>query len=153
MRPGSPTPSDPHGTWRYTTYSPHGSANIGSPLLIATADSLCGSTDTLTHRIIECGNGGEMWRWTKTRMAVILRINVCYIPDDWPLRIYFHICPRQRQEAILWMVAFFFFFRVQHSDQPTLSDYADFMRRARWKAHSLPQRLRRIGNYLTAWQG
>jgi hypothetical protein len=113
--------------------------------------SLCGSTDTLTHRIIDCGNGGEMWRWTKTRMAVILRINACYIPDDWPLRPHFHIWPRQRHEAILWMVAFFVFFRVQHSDQATLSDYADFMRRARWKAHSLPQRIRRIGNYLTAW--
>jgi hypothetical protein len=29
----------------------------------------------------------------------------------------------------------FFVFRVQHSDQPKLLDYADFMIRARWKAH------------------
>jgi hypothetical protein len=46
------------------------------------------------------------------------------------------------------MLAFFVFFRVQHSDQPTLLDYADYMRRKRWKAHSLPQRLKRVGNYL-----
>jgi hypothetical protein len=49
------------------------------------------------------------------------------------------------------MLAFFVFFRVQHSDQPTLLDYADYMRGARWKAHSLPQRLKRVGNYLTVW--
>jgi hypothetical protein len=112
---------------------------------IALSDSdrcnFCGQTDTLTHRIIECGDGGEMWQWTSVRMAAILRINACYIPHDWLLRPHFHIWPRKRHEAVLRMLAFFVFFLVQHSDQPTLLDYADFMRRARWKAHSFPQRL------------
>jgi hypothetical protein len=48
----------------------------------------------------------------------------------------------------LWILAIIVYFRVQHPDQPTLLDYADFMRWARWKAHSLPQRLKKVGNYL-----
>jgi len=49
------------------------------------------------------------------------------------------------------MLAYFVYFRVQHADQPTLLDYADFMRRARWKAYSLPQRLQSVGNYLSVF--
>jgi hypothetical protein len=82
-------------------------------------------------------------------MAAILRINACYVSDDWPLRPQFNLWPRQRHGAALWILAFFVYFRVQHPDQPTLLDYADFMRRARWKAHYLPQRLKKVGNYLT----
>jgi hypothetical protein len=62
---------------------------------IALSDSdrckFSGQTDTLAHRIIECGDGGDMWRRTRVRMAAILRINACYIPNDWPLRSQFHI--------------------------------------------------------------
>ena len=36
----------------------------------------CGQTDTLSHRIMECGAGGDIWRFTRVRMAAILRINV-----------------------------------------------------------------------------
>jgi hypothetical protein len=68
---------------------------------IALSDSdrcnFCGQTDSLAHRIIECGDSADMWRWTRVRMAAILRINACYIPNDWPLRPQFHIWPRQRQ--------------------------------------------------------
>jgi hypothetical protein len=56
--------------------------------------------------------------------------------------------PSQRHGAALWILAFFVYFRVQHPDQPTLLDYADFMRRARWKAQSLLQRPKKVGNYL-----
>ena len=108
----------------------------------------CGQTDTLSHRIMECGAGRDMWRWTRVRMAVILRSNAYHISNDWPLRPQFKFAPRQRHGAVLWMLAYFVYFRLQHADQPTLLDYADFMRRARWKAYSLPQRLQRIGNYL-----
>jgi len=55
---------------------------------------------------------------------------------------------RYSSAPVVWMLAYFVYFRVQHADQRTLLDYADFMRRARWKAYSLPQRLQRIGNYL-----
>jgi len=110
--------------------------------------SYCGQTDTLSHRIMECGAGRDMRRWTRVRMAVILRSNAYHISNDWPLRPQFKFAPRQRHAAVLWMLAYFVYLRVQHADQPTLLHYADFMRRARWKAYSLPQRLQRIGNYL-----
>jgi hypothetical protein len=37
---------------------------------------------------------------------------------------------------------------MQEHNQSTLQDYVDFLRRARWKAHRLPQRQKRFGNYL-----
>jgi hypothetical protein len=91
----------------------------------------CGQTDTLSHRIMECGAGGDMWRWTRVRMAAILRINACYVSDYWPLRPQFNLWPRHRHGAALWILAFFLYFRLQHPDQPNLLDYADFMRQAR----------------------
>ena len=114
---------------------------------IALSDSdrcnFCGQTDTLPHRILECGAGVEMWRWNRVRLCTILRINACPIPSYWPLRLQFNVWPRQRHGSVLWILAFFVYFRVQHSDQPTLLDSADFMRRAR----SIPQGLKRVGNW------
>jgi hypothetical protein len=73
--------------------------------MIAISDSdhcnYCGQTDTLSHRVIECGAGGDMWRWAGVRMAAILRINACYVSDDWPFRPQFNIWPRQRHGACL----------------------------------------------------
>ena len=82
-------------------------------------------------------------------MTAILRSDAYHISDDWPLRPQFNLWPRQRHGAVLWILAFFVYFRVQHADQPTLLDYADFTRRARWKAHSLQQHLQRVENYLS----
>ena len=109
----------------------------------------CGQTDTIHHRIIECETGRDMWRWTQARIAAILRMNTCCVSDDWPFRPQFNLWPPQRHSAVVWILAFFVYFRVQHPDQPNLLNYADFMRRARWKAHSLPQRRMKVGNYLT----
>jgi hypothetical protein len=41
-----------------------------------------------------------------------------------------------------------FFFRATLRVRLKLMDYADFMRRARWKAYGVPQRVRFIGHYL-----
>jgi hypothetical protein len=54
--------------------------------------------------------------------------------------------PSQRHGAALWILAFYF--RVQHPNQHTLLEYADFTRRAHWKAQSLLQRPKKVGNYL-----
>jgi hypothetical protein len=75
---------------------------------IALSDSdhcnFCGKTDTLAHRIFECGDGGDMWRWTPVRMAAIPCINACYIPKDSPFRTQFHFWPRQRHGAVVMVV-------------------------------------------------
>ena len=56
---------------------------------------------------------------------------------------------RYSSAPVVWMLAYFVYFRVQHADQPTLLDYADFMRRARWK--STPYRSVSRGSG-TIWQ-
>jgi hypothetical protein len=93
-----------------------------------------------------------MWRWTQGHLATMLRTYPCHIPEDWPLRPRFSLWPPQRHGAVLWVLAHFVFYRVQHPTTPTLEDFADFMRRARWKAHPLPQRRKRVGGYLTIFE-
>jgi len=42
---------------------------------------------------MECGADRDMWRWTRVRMAVILRSNAYHISNDWPLRPQFKLAP------------------------------------------------------------
>ena len=76
--------------------------------------SQCGQIDTLEHRLTDCGVGKEMWRWTRVRLAALLRTNATYIPDDWTLHPSFSIWPPQRHGAILWILPHFVYFRMQH---------------------------------------
>jgi hypothetical protein len=119
---------------------------------IALADSaLCthwGQIDTLSHRLADCGAGKAIWRWTQGHLATMLRTHTCHIPGDWPLLPRVSLWPPQKQGAVLWVLAHFVFYRVQHTTTPTLQDFADIMRRACWKAHPLPQRRKRVGGYL-----
>ena len=55
----------------------------------------------------------------------------------------------QRYGVILWVLAYFVYYRVQYPTTPNLRYFADFMRWARWKAHPLPQCCKRVGDYLT----
>ena len=42
----------------------------------------CGKTDTLQHRITDCGERAIIWNWTRTRIAALLCIDLRYITDD-----------------------------------------------------------------------
>ena len=53
----------------------------------------CGKTDTLQHRITDCGERVVIWNWTLARIAALLRIDSRYIPDNWTIRPYFHFWP------------------------------------------------------------
>jgi hypothetical protein len=44
--------------------------------------SQCGERDTLLHRITECGEGREIWEWTRKRIAWILRMDPVWIPEE-----------------------------------------------------------------------
>jgi hypothetical protein len=109
---------------------------------IALADTAhcthCGQLDTLSNRLIDWGAGKEMWHWTQGHLEPMLRTLPYRIPDDWPLRHRFSLWPPQRHGAVLWVLVYFVYYRVQYPTTPTLQDFADFMRRARWKAHPLP---------------
>jgi hypothetical protein len=70
------------------------------------------------------------------------------IPNEWPLRPTCNIWPPKKRRAVLWILAHFVFFRSRHHTHPTMVDYADFMRRARWKTQHVPEKQRFLGNYL-----
>jgi hypothetical protein len=82
----------------------------------------CGTTGTSEHRILECGEGRTVWRWTGVRLASILRSSADQIPDEWPLRPAFQLWPPQRHGAVLWILAHFVCCRTQYSTQTALSE-------------------------------
>jgi hypothetical protein len=100
--------------------------------------------DTLLHRLTDCNEQA----WTLTRIAAILRIDPRHIPSEWTIRPGFQFWPRQKQGAILWIIAHMVSCCTQHSHPLTLTDYADFMRRARWKAYQAARQRDNVGNYL-----
>jgi hypothetical protein len=51
----------------------------------------CGKTDTLQHRITDCGEKALVWNWTRNRIAVQLRMDPRLIPDDWTIRPKFSL--------------------------------------------------------------
>ena len=109
----------------------------------------CDQFDTLSHLKTECTAGKDIWTWTREHIATTLRTTITQIPAPWPLWPHFQIWPPQRYGAILWIIAHLVYYRTQRRHQLTLADYADFLRRARWKAYLLPHRPKRVGNYLT----
>jgi hypothetical protein len=108
----------------------------------------CNLPDSTAYRIMECGEGRAICQWTQMRIADILRTESRHIPSEWPLHPTFGIWPPTRRRAVLWILAQFVFFRATQRARLTLLDYADFMRRARWKTYGVPQRARFIANYL-----
>ena len=53
----------------------------------------CGKTDTIGHRLTECGEGSWLWNWTKRRIATMLRTIPDRIPDEWLTHPQFKIWP------------------------------------------------------------
>jgi hypothetical protein len=109
---------------------------------------LCGRTDTLLHRLTERNDMADIWACTRARIAMMLRTAPRHIPPEWTLHPVFHIWPPQRRGAILWLLAQMVYFCIQNRQLLTRTDYADFLGRARWKAHQKARRWERIGNYL-----
>ena len=54
----------------------------------------CDRTDTLSHRLIECGEGEQIWTRTKQLLVWILRTIAEWIPSDWVLRPHFTLWPQ-----------------------------------------------------------
>jgi hypothetical protein len=109
----------------------------------------CGGVDTLSHRLTECGEGPQIWRWTRARIAAILHMDSIYIPETWLLRPEFLLWPPQRHRTVLWMLAQMAIYRTTYERTLTKHDYLDFLRRARWKIVSQPATKRLVGNYLS----
>jgi len=109
----------------------------------------CDRTDTFSHRLIKCGEGEQIWTWTKWRLAWILRTIPERIPSDWFLRPHFTLWPPRRRRAMLWVLTNLVIFRTQQQWELTLQDFIDFMKRSKWKLYQSHKREASVGNYLS----
>jgi len=109
-----------------------------------------GRRDTVQHLIMECRKRADIWLWTRTRIAQILRTDIHSTRLDYPPTVPLlpPSPPPQRQGAILWTLAHTVYCRIQHRNRLFPANYADYMRRARWKAYHTPHRQNKVGNYL-----
>jgi hypothetical protein len=107
----------------------------------------CGGLDTHVHLLIECGEGMNIWEWTRQRIACIMRASPERIPEEWLLRLQFQIWPPRRNRAVPWILAHMVWFRMQER-LPSAQDYCDFMRRPIWKVEQQAARREKFGNYL-----
>ena len=89
----------------------------------------CDQPDTLIHRLTECSEGADIWRWTRFRIAIILRTDQQNILTEWSHS--FHFRPPQRHGAILWILAHILYYPIQLRNQVSPTDYVDVMLRAR----------------------
>jgi hypothetical protein len=98
-------------------------------LVDTTSCCQCGTPDTILHHLTECAHATEIWEWTRRRMAVILQVDSRKFPSDWLLTPYFHFWPPKRQQAIMWVLAHFVWYRMQEQRRQSLTDFFDYMRR------------------------
>ena len=110
--------------------------------------SECGGTDTLEHRLTECGEGFDSWEQTRSVIARILRSSAACIPNEWLLRPSFRLWPTQRQRAVLWVLAQFVYYRLNRPRILSRHDLMDFLRRAKWKLYRQPHRSTKVANFL-----
>jgi hypothetical protein len=69
----------------------------------------------------------------KSKLALIMRIDPKYIPEDFSLRPSFAVWPPQRQAAIVWIVAYFVAYQLTWSNRHTVLDYTAYVRRAQFR--------------------
>jgi hypothetical protein len=73
----------------------------------------CNKGDDIQHRILDCGEGRQMWEWTKDRVAEIIQTTPSKILDDWETRPDFVIWPPKRRRAALWILTNFVDWRLR----------------------------------------
>jgi hypothetical protein len=116
-------------------------------LMDAISCNRCGQPDSLQHRITDCGEGPVIWNWTRAKVGLILRMDPKHTPRTWPLRPDFHYWPPQRQTALIWILAYLVYYRVQTHRRLSLRDFMDFLKRARWKVHFRKGQIPNTGRY------
>jgi hypothetical protein len=53
----------------------------------------CNANDSLSQRLTECEEGPAIWTWTKSKIALMLRIDPKHVPISWALHPDYNICP------------------------------------------------------------
>jgi hypothetical protein len=67
----------------------------------------CNTDDDIQHRIVDCGEGRQMWDWTKDKLTKILETTPNQILGEWVTRPDIVIWPPKRRRARLWIIANF----------------------------------------------
>ena len=110
--------------------------------------SNCGMHDTLQHRLIECGEGPQIWQWTTQKLALILRTIPTRIPSDWLLRPQCVLWPPTRRRAGMWILANLVLFRTRPNQELTLRDFIELMQGNKYKLYQTVKRRLLVANYL-----
>ena len=61
----------------------------------------CNANDSLSHRLTDCGEGSAIWSWTKSKIAMMLRIDTKHVPISWTLHTNFHLWPPETTSGIM----------------------------------------------------
>jgi hypothetical protein len=109
----------------------------------------CQENDNLQHRLSGCNEGTKLWKWTQTRIAIILRTAWKNILPEWLERPDFHQWPPKRNRAVLWFLTCYVSYRLNKGHAQTLEEYHDYLRRTRWKMEQTGTLNKYVGNYLS----
>jgi hypothetical protein len=102
--------------------------------------NLCNEQDTLRHRVTECGEEKRKCDWTSNKMAMILRMDPRYIPQEWIMIPQFRLWPPQKHRAIVWFIAHIALYRGQQRRELTHNDFMDFLMRHKRYMYQQPKR-------------
>ena len=111
--------------------------------------SNCGMHDIVRQRLIECGEGPQIWKWTTRKIAVILRTVPNRIPSDWLLRPQCTLWPPRRRCAVMWMLANLLLFGTRPNWELTQYDFIEFLKTNKYKLYQSVKRRNLVANYLS----
>jgi hypothetical protein len=109
----------------------------------------CEKQDTLLHWLTECGEGEQIWKWTRQKLALILRTIPGRLPSEWLLRPHFQIWPPTRRRAVQLIIANVVLLGTQIQRELSLKDTIAFLRRSKWKLYKKRNRTECVANYLS----
>jgi hypothetical protein len=107
----------------------------------------CGMSDTIEHRLIECGEGQRMWEWTQMKIAMLMRASMYRISRMWLKGPQEVLWPPTRR-SVMWMIANMVLFRVEYSRTTNRKEYTDFIKERKQQIYLRQDRSRLVANYL-----
>jgi len=110
--------------------------------------SNCGMHNTLQHRLIECGEGPQVWQWTTQKLAHILRTVPARIPNEWLSCPQCALWPPTRRRAVMWILANVILSRTRPNQDLMLCDFITFTQANKYKLYQTVKQRLHVANYL-----
>jgi hypothetical protein len=85
----------------------------------------CRRQDTKLNLLTECRVKQEIWEWTRPRIARVQGTDPRHIPNEWFLRSFFKLWPRQIHQATLRLLASVGCYVVNHCRTLSVPDCID----------------------------